>query len=195
MVSIPSLGLVAATDAAGDYVLAPSSAGHPHRRLRLRPPRRDHGHGGGRRRPDGAGRRAGRSRDIASPRSITVVSASRRAERITEAPAAISVVPREEIERQASHGQLPKLLEFTPGAEVTQSGVYDFNFNTRGFNSSLNRRVADADRRPRPVGAVPRLAGVGVGLLPARRPGSRPSWCAARPRRSTAPTPRAACST
>ncbi|MGH9337865.1 MAG: TonB-dependent receptor plug domain-containing protein, partial [Vicinamibacteria bacterium] len=33
-------------------------------------------------------------------------------------------------------------LEYTPGAEVTQSGLYDFNFNTRGFNSSLNRRVA-----------------------------------------------------
>ena len=34
------------------------------------------------------------------------------------------------------------MLEFTPGAEVTQSGLYDYNFNTRGFNSSLNRRVA-----------------------------------------------------
>jgi iron complex outermembrane receptor protein len=29
-----------------------------------------------------------------------------------------------------------------PGAELTQGGVYDFNFNTRGFNSSLTRRVA-----------------------------------------------------
>ncbi len=74
--------------------------------------------------------------------TITVFSASRRAERITEAPAAVTLIPAEEIARQASHGQLPKLLEFTPGAEVTQSGIYDFNFNTRGFNSSLNRRVA-----------------------------------------------------
>ncbi len=73
---------------------------------------------------------------------ITVTSASRRAERIVEAPAAVTVVTEEEIERQASHGQVPKLLEFTPGVEVTQSGVYDYNFNTRGFNSSLNRRVA-----------------------------------------------------
>jgi iron complex outermembrane receptor protein len=54
----------------------------------------------------------------------------------------VTVVSEEQIEREASHGQLPKLLEFTPGAEVTQSGLYDFNFNTRGFNSSLNRRVA-----------------------------------------------------
>ena len=74
--------------------------------------------------------------------TITVVSASRRPERIVEAPAAVTFVTEEEIERQASHGQAAKLLEFTPGAEVTQSGLYDYNFNTRGFNSSLTRRVA-----------------------------------------------------
>jgi iron complex outermembrane receptor protein len=74
--------------------------------------------------------------------NITVVSASRREERITEAPAAISVVAAEDIERKAATGQLPKLLEFEPGVEVTQSGLYDYNLNTRGFNSSLNRRVA-----------------------------------------------------
>lgn len=73
--------------------------------------------------------------------SITVYSASRQTERITEAPAAITVIPQEQIERQATSGQVPKLLELTPGAEVTQSGLYDFNFNTRGFNSSLNRRI------------------------------------------------------
>ena len=74
--------------------------------------------------------------------SITVFSASKRRERIVDAPAAVTLVSEQEIERQASHGQVPKLLEFTPGAEVTQSGIYDFNLNTRGFNSSLNRRVA-----------------------------------------------------
>ncbi len=73
--------------------------------------------------------------------SITVYSASRQTERITEAPASISVIPQEQIERESASGQVPKLLEHTPGAEVTQSGLYDFNFNTRGFNSSLNRRI------------------------------------------------------
>jgi outer membrane receptor for ferrienterochelin and colicins len=73
--------------------------------------------------------------------TITVFSASRQTERITEAPAAITLIPEEEIERESANGQIPKLLEFTPGAEVTQSGLYDFNFNTRGFNSSLNRRI------------------------------------------------------
>ena len=73
--------------------------------------------------------------------SITVVAASRRAERIVEAPAAVTTVLPEEIGRQAAHGQLPRLLEFTPGVELTQNGLFDFNLNARGFNSSLNRRI------------------------------------------------------
>lgn len=73
--------------------------------------------------------------------TITVTTASRRRERIVDAPAAVTSVSEEQIEREASHGQVPKLLEFTPGVQTTQSGVYDFNLNTRGFNSSLNRRV------------------------------------------------------
>ncbi|MFQ5526337.1 MAG: TonB-dependent receptor [Thermoanaerobaculia bacterium] len=80
--------------------------------------------------------------DISFAETITVISASRRAERIVDAPAAVTLVTEQDIEKQAAHGQLPKLLEFTPGAEVTQSGLYDYNLNTRGFNSSLNRRVA-----------------------------------------------------
>jgi len=74
--------------------------------------------------------------------SLIVYGASRRIERIVEAPSAVTVIDEKEIEQDASHGQIPKLLEYTPGAEITQSGIYDFNFNTRGFNSSLNRRVA-----------------------------------------------------
>jgi outer membrane receptor for ferrienterochelin and colicins len=79
--------------------------------------------------------------DVSFVETITVYSVSRKSERITEAPAAVSVVPQEEIEQQAATGQLSKLLEFTPGVDFTQSGLYDTNFNTRGFNSSLNRRI------------------------------------------------------
>lgn len=79
--------------------------------------------------------------DLSFAESITVYSVSRKAERITEAPAAVTVVPEEEISIQAPTGQVPKLLEFTPGVDFTQSGLYDFNFNVRGFNSSLNRRI------------------------------------------------------
>jgi len=64
------------------------------------------------------------------------------ATKVVDAPAAVTSIFEEQIEQQASLGQVPKILEFTPGAEVTQSGLYDFNFNTRGFNSSLNRRVS-----------------------------------------------------
>ena len=72
---------------------------------------------------------------------LTVYSASRRTEKITDAPAAVTLVTEQEIERQSASGQLPRLLEFTPGVEITQTGVYWFNFNTRAFNSALNRRV------------------------------------------------------
>ena len=53
----------------------------------------------------------------------------------------------------------------------------------------------DADRRPRSLGAVPRRRRSGRRFLPAGRHRAAPSWCAARRPRSTAPTPRAACST
>jgi iron complex outermembrane receptor protein len=79
--------------------------------------------------------------DVSYAETITVYSASRRRERIVEAPAAVTVVSEAELEREAAHGQVAKVLEFTPGVELTQSGLYDFNVNTRGFNSSLNRRV------------------------------------------------------
>lgn len=72
---------------------------------------------------------------------ITVIGASRRPTRIVEAPAAVSVVTPEQLQREALHGQLPKLFTDQPGIDVVQSGVQDFNINARGFNSSLNRRV------------------------------------------------------
>jgi iron complex outermembrane receptor protein len=73
--------------------------------------------------------------------TVTVVSASRRRERIVEAPAAVIIVPQAEIEREAASGQLPKLLEFAPGVELAQGGLYEFNLNVRGFNDPFNRRL------------------------------------------------------
>lgn len=72
---------------------------------------------------------------------VLVYGASLRRERITEAPASVSIIEADDIARNASHGQLPKLLESEPGIDMVQSGLYDFNVNTRGFNSSLNRRL------------------------------------------------------
>ncbi len=73
--------------------------------------------------------------------TLTVRAITPRPERIVEAPAAMTLVPAEEIARESASGQLPKLLEFTPGAELTQGGLYEFNLNVRGFNDPFNRRV------------------------------------------------------
>ena len=72
---------------------------------------------------------------------VVVYGASLRRERITDAPAAVTLVQAKDIVRLAGSGQLPKLLESEPGVDVVQSGLFDFNVNTRGFNSSLNRRL------------------------------------------------------
>lgn len=72
---------------------------------------------------------------------VVVYGASRRIEKITDAPAAVSVVLPQDLERATVHGQLPKVLEHIQGVDVVQSGMNDFNVNTRGFNTSINRRV------------------------------------------------------
>jgi iron complex outermembrane receptor protein len=72
---------------------------------------------------------------------LVVQGASRAPERIVEAPAAISVVEPRLLEANTITGQVPMALKETPGVDLVQSGVNDFNVNTRGFNSSLNRRM------------------------------------------------------
>ena len=78
---------------------------------------------------------------LAFAETITVNAASRRPERIVDAPAAVTMLTRQDIERQASAGQVPRTLAFTPGVELTQVSLNDFNLNTRGFNSAFNRRI------------------------------------------------------
>ncbi|RKY94076.1 MAG: hypothetical protein DRQ01_03250, partial [Ignavibacteriae bacterium] len=73
--------------------------------------------------------------------NVTVYAASRKNEKITEAPTAVSVIGLEEIRLKSNSGSVPKLLETQPGVDLVQSGVDDFNLNTRGFNSSVTRRV------------------------------------------------------
>jgi len=73
--------------------------------------------------------------------SVVVNGTTRVPARLVEAPAAVTVVGSDELERQALHGQLPRLLASTPGVEFVQSGLYDFNVNSRGFNGFYNRHV------------------------------------------------------
>lgn len=79
--------------------------------------------------------------NISIAETITVYSASRRTERVTEAPAAVTVIAAEDIAAVAPSGQAPRIVENAPGVDYTASGLFDTNFNARGFNSSLNRRI------------------------------------------------------
>jgi outer membrane receptor protein involved in Fe transport len=72
---------------------------------------------------------------------LTVHAASKYDQRITEAPAAITSLTPEEIERRSGQGQLPRLLASSAKTELPQSGLYDYTVNSRGFNGSTNRRV------------------------------------------------------
>jgi iron complex outermembrane receptor protein len=79
--------------------------------------------------------------DVGLTDTLIVRGASRQVEHVVDAQASASLVSETAIARNASHGQLAKLLEFTPGARVAQGDVWDFNVGTRGFNKALNRRV------------------------------------------------------
>jgi len=72
---------------------------------------------------------------------VVVQGASRAPEKVVEAPAAISTVDPQVLVSLSATGQLPNALGAVPGVDIVQNGVNDFNVNTRGFNSSLNRRV------------------------------------------------------
>ena len=80
-------------------------------------------------------------RDFRVVMTTTVDAASRAREQRLEVPAAVSVVPEKTIALEGGAGQLPSLLGGMAGAEYTQSGVYDIQFNARGFNGTLSRRV------------------------------------------------------
>src|SRR5262245_4148612 len=73
--------------------------------------------------------------------SVVVNGTTRQPARLVEAPAAATVLGSDKLAPQALHGQLPRVLAGTPGVELVQSGLYDFNLNSRGFNSFYNRHI------------------------------------------------------
>jgi len=80
-------------------------------------------------------------RDFRLSMTTTVSAASRVQEQQLEAPAAISVIDEKTIALEGGADQIPSVLQSLPGAEYTQSGLYDIQFNSRGFNATLSRRV------------------------------------------------------
>jgi iron complex outermembrane receptor protein len=73
--------------------------------------------------------------------SVVVNGATRQPARLVEAPAAVTVLGSGELAAEAAHGELPRVLAGTPGVELVQSGLYDFNLNSRGFNTFYNQNV------------------------------------------------------
>ena len=69
-----------------------------------------------------------------------VVTASRRRERVEDAPAAISVISKQDIRRE-SNTNLGDYLKTTKGLDFTQSGIDSYNITARGFNSSFSSRL------------------------------------------------------
>lgn len=63
-----------------------------------------------------------------------VVSASRKPEKVTEAPASVSIVSARQIERQPSLTVVDHLRE-VPGIDIVQSGLTQSNVVARGFNN------------------------------------------------------------
>jgi len=71
-----------------------------------------------------------------------VVTASRRREKITEAPATIQVLTARDLKRFAGSNPLELVAGFR-GIEYTRFGVDGITLNARGFNSAFNNRVLE----------------------------------------------------
>ena len=69
-----------------------------------------------------------------------IVTASRRREKITDAPAAISVISELKI-RNASNPNLGDYFKNIKGVDFTASGLDSYNLSARGFNSSFSSRL------------------------------------------------------
>ncbi|HET7459174.1 MAG TPA: TonB-dependent receptor [Gemmatimonadaceae bacterium] len=138
-VSVPGTGLGATTNDAGHYTLARLSPGRYEirvQRVGMRPTtvtdvvvRAD----------------AETALDLTMTRApITlagvVVSASRRAEKITEAPATVTRIEASEIENTVGNSFAPA-LKTAKGLDYVQIGMTSVAVNARGFNSAFNNRM------------------------------------------------------
>ena len=69
-----------------------------------------------------------------------VVSASKRPEKITNAPASIQIIGSKDLEQFAG-SNASELVSKVQGIEYTRSGVDGMTFNARGYNSAFNNKV------------------------------------------------------
>ncbi|QCK16875.1 TonB-dependent receptor [Mangrovivirga cuniculi] len=69
-----------------------------------------------------------------------VVSVTRKPEKITEAPASISVIDSEDLDLMPTYN-IGEFLNKVQGIEAVRSGVIGVGINARGFNSAFNVRM------------------------------------------------------
>ncbi len=72
--------------------------------------------------------------------NAVVVSASKRREKITNAPASIQVIGVKDL-NQFAGSNVGELVSKVQGVEYTRNGITDITFNARGFNSAFNNKV------------------------------------------------------
>jgi iron complex outermembrane receptor protein len=70
----------------------------------------------------------------------TRVTAEKRKEKITEAPASIEIISSREIKRETTTN-MGSYLKGLKGIDFTSSGINNYSISIRGFNSSFNTRV------------------------------------------------------
>ena len=83
---------------------------------------------------DGKGVEDLRNLSIEELANLKVTSVAKRAEPISEAPAAVYVITREDIRRSGATS-LPEILRLAPNLEVAQINGYYYAITARGFNS------------------------------------------------------------
>lgn len=92
-----------------------------------------------------------------------VISASKKKEKILDAPASISVVGQEKLERNITTTPVEQ-LKTTPGVDVMRTGLVSSNLVVRGFNNIFSGSVLNViDNR---IGSVPSLRVNAYQLVP-----------------------------
>ncbi len=74
------------------------------------------------------------------PGDEVVISASKRPEKITNAPASIQVIGIKDLQEFAG-SNVGELVSKVQGVEYTRNGVTEITFNARGFHSAFNNKV------------------------------------------------------
>lgn len=72
--------------------------------------------------------------------NISITSVSRRAEKLSEAPASVYVITGEDIRRSGA-ATLPEALRLAPNLQVARVNAHDYAISARGFNNGIGNKL------------------------------------------------------